>query len=47
MMQAIISKPQSDGAIERLVSAGMKTPPDIGVAMLVADMFGVNRTLRR
>ena len=22
----------------------MKTPPDIGVAMLVADMFGVNRT---
>ena len=44
MMQAIISKPQSDGAIERLVSAGMKTPPDIGVAMLVADMFGVNRT---
>lgn len=44
MMQAIISKSQSDGAIERLVSAGMKTPPDIGVAMLVADMFGVNRT---
>jgi pimeloyl-ACP methyl ester carboxylesterase len=30
--------------IERLVSTGMKTPPDIGVGMLVADMFGVNRT---
>jgi non-heme chloroperoxidase len=30
--------------IEGLVSTGMKTPPDIGVAMLVADMFGVNRT---
>jgi microsomal epoxide hydrolase len=44
MMRAIISKPQSDGAIERLVSTGMKTPTDIGVAMLIADMFGVNRT---
>jgi microsomal epoxide hydrolase len=22
----------------------MKTPPDIGVAMLIADMFGVDRT---
>jgi len=44
MMHAIISKPPSDGAIEGLVSVGMKTPADIGVAMLVADMFGVNRT---
>jgi non-heme chloroperoxidase len=44
MMQAIISKPQSNGTIERLVSIGMKTPPDVGVGMLVADMFGVNRT---
>ena len=44
MMQAIISKPQSDGVIERLISTGMKTPSDIGVGMLVADMFGVNRT---
>ena len=44
MMRAIISKPPSDGAIEELVSTGMKTPADIGVAMLVADMFGVNRT---
>jgi pimeloyl-ACP methyl ester carboxylesterase len=44
MMRTIISKPQSDGAIEGLVSTGMKTPPDIGVGMLVADMFGVNRT---
>ena len=44
MMHAIISKPQSDGVIERLVSTGMKTPSDIGVSMLVADMFGVNRT---
>jgi len=44
MMQAIISKPQSEDAIEKLVGTGMKTPPDIGVAMLIADMFGVNRT---
>jgi non-heme chloroperoxidase len=44
MMRAIISKPQSDDAIEQLVGTGMKTPTDIGVAMLVADMFGVNRT---
>jgi pimeloyl-ACP methyl ester carboxylesterase len=44
MMRAIISKPQSDGTIERLVNAGMKTPADVGVAMLIADMFGANRT---
>src|SRR6266567_5427359 len=44
MMQAIISKPQSDDRTNQLVSTGMKTPPDIGVAMLIADMFGVNRT---
>jgi pimeloyl-ACP methyl ester carboxylesterase len=44
MMRAIISKPPSDEVIEQLVSTGMKTPPDIGVAMLIADMFGVNRT---
>jgi pimeloyl-ACP methyl ester carboxylesterase len=44
MMHAIISKPQSDDAIGGLVRTGMKTPPDVGVAMLIADMFGVNRT---
>jgi non-heme chloroperoxidase len=44
MMRAIISRPQSDSVIERLISTGMKTPSDIGVGMLVADMFGVNRT---
>jgi hypothetical protein len=43
MMRAIISKPQSDGAIDQLVRTGMKTPPDIGVAMLVADMVGVEK----
>jgi microsomal epoxide hydrolase len=44
MMRAIISKPPSADAIDRLVRTGMKTPPDVGVGMLVADMFGVNRT---
>src|SRR5215831_12242252 len=44
MMHAIISKPQSGDAIEQLVSTGMKTPSDVGVGMLVADMFGVDRT---
>jgi microsomal epoxide hydrolase len=44
MMRAIISKPHSDAAIERLVATGMKTPPDVGIAMLISDMFGVNRT---
>src|SRR5215471_18636050 len=44
MMRAIISKPQTDGAMEQLVKTGMKTPTDIGVAMLIADMFGMNRT---
>jgi non-heme chloroperoxidase len=44
MMRAIISKPPGGDAIDRLVSTGMKTPTDIGVAMLVADMFGMNRT---
>src|SRR5881396_4332464 len=44
MMGAIITKPQPPGAIDQLVATGLKTPPAIGVAMLVADLFGVNRT---
>jgi pimeloyl-ACP methyl ester carboxylesterase len=44
MMGAIISKPQAEGAIDGLIATGMKTPPSIGIAMLVADLFGVNRT---
>jgi len=43
MMRAIISKPQPEHAIDRLVVTGMKTPPSVGTAMLVADLFGVNR----
>ena len=44
MMGAIITKPQPEGMIDRLVATGMKTPPSIGTGMLVADLFGVNRT---
>ena len=44
MMDAIISKPQPDGAIVRFVATGMKTPATIGIGMLVADLFGANRT---
>jgi pimeloyl-ACP methyl ester carboxylesterase len=44
MMGAIISKPQSEGAIDRFVATGMKTPATIGIGMLVADLFGANRT---
>ncbi len=42
-MRAIVSKPQSNDAIEELVTMGLKTPPDIGVAMRIADTFSVNR----
>jgi len=44
MMGAIITKPQPESTIDRLVTTGMKTPPSIGTGMLVADLFGVNRT---
>ena len=43
MMRAIVSKPQSNDTIEELVTMGLKTPPDIGVAMRLADTFSVNR----
>ena len=44
MMGAIISKAQPSGLIEELVTTGMKTPPSTGVAMLVADLFGIDRS---
>ena len=44
MMHAIISKPLGDNTISALVRTGMRTPADTGLAMLTADMFGVNRT---
>ena len=41
---AIISKPQPAGVVDRAVAAAMKTPTSIGIAMLVADLFGADRT---
>jgi microsomal epoxide hydrolase len=43
MMRAIVSKTQSNDTIEQLITMALKTPPDIGVAMRLADTFGVNR----
>lgn len=44
MFGAIISKPQPEGSIDALVATGMQTPSSIGTAMLVADLFGRDRT---
>jgi microsomal epoxide hydrolase len=44
MWQAITSQPQAPELIGRLVATGTKTPSSVGVAMLVADLFTVNRT---
>lgn len=44
MFGAIISKPQPPGLVDRAIATAMKTPPSIGIAMLVADMFGIDRT---
>jgi len=44
MFGAIISKPQLPGTVDRAIATAMKTPPSVGIAMLVADMFGIDRT---
>jgi pimeloyl-ACP methyl ester carboxylesterase len=44
MFAAIISKPQRQGVVDRAIATAMKTPPSIGIAMLVSDMFGPDRT---
>ena len=43
MFGAIISKPQP-AMVDQAVAVAMKTPPSIGIAMLVADLFAVDRT---
>lgn len=43
MFDAIISKPQPAGFVDRAVSTAMKTPPAIGMSMLISDMFTVDR----
>jgi pimeloyl-ACP methyl ester carboxylesterase len=44
MFGAIVSKPQPPGMIDRAIATAMKTPPSTGLSMLVADMFGTDRT---
>jgi microsomal epoxide hydrolase len=44
MMHAIISTPLSDTAFNGLVAEALKTPTATGAAMLVADLFGKDRS---
>jgi len=44
MFGFIISKPQPAGATEQLIATALQTPPTIGAAMLVADLYGQDRS---
>jgi microsomal epoxide hydrolase len=44
MFRFIISKPLRAEEVERLVATGLKTPTSVGAAMLVADLYGVDRS---
>jgi non-heme chloroperoxidase len=44
MFRFIVSKPQGAETIEKLVQTALKTPPSIGAAMLVADLYGEDRS---
>ena len=44
MLDAIIVTPEGKARIDELAKEGLKTPPAIGAAMLVADLFGADRT---
>jgi non-heme chloroperoxidase len=43
MVRSILRKPHPDLDIQHVVDESMKTPPSIGMAMWVADIFGVDR----
>jgi non-heme chloroperoxidase len=43
MFDAIVSKPQAPGFVDEAIKTAMKTPPSIGLSMLVSDMFTVDR----
>jgi pimeloyl-ACP methyl ester carboxylesterase len=45
MMRAIHAKPLSDLDLNRLVADAMKTPTATGEAMLIADLFGRDRSM--
>lgn len=44
MMRAIIRRPLARAELDPLVSAALQTPTAIGTAMIVADLFGADRT---
>jgi non-heme chloroperoxidase len=44
MLNAIIRSPQGREHIDEYVEAGLRTPPDLGVGMLLADFITVDRT---
>lgn len=44
MFRFIIGKAQTDHATDQLVTTALKTPPTIGAAMLVADLYGEDRS---
>jgi non-heme chloroperoxidase len=43
MVRSLFAQPHPDLDIERIVRSTMRTPPDIGIAMLVMDIFGADR----
>jgi non-heme chloroperoxidase len=43
MVRSFFHKPHSDLDIQHVIDESMKTPPSIGMAMWVADIFGVDR----
>jgi non-heme chloroperoxidase len=43
MMHAIISVPTAPSTIRQLVSESLRTPTDVGISMLVQDLFTVDR----
>ena len=43
MMNAIIRSPQARERIDEYVEIGLRTPPDLGVSMLVMDFLAVDR----
>jgi non-heme chloroperoxidase len=43
MVRSLFKKPHSDRNIPEIVTSTLQTPVDVGIAMLVADIFGTDR----
>jgi non-heme chloroperoxidase len=43
LVRSIFRKPHPDLDIQHVIDESKKTPPSIGIAMLVSDIFGVDR----